>query len=69
MKRLRGIILVLIVTISLIWIGEPLSPDTNLSWRNVVALFSIPWLSLLVGYRIGWINGHHVGWTGNKETK
>ena len=62
MKRMVGHLLFFAGMVAFIWIGEPLSLGVGLTWRNVVAMCSIPWLCGYAGYHMGWINGHYAGW-------
>ena len=46
-------------TIVIIMVGEPF---TDVSWRQMVAIASFPWIAGYAGYHIGWMNGHFAGW-------
>ena len=62
MKRMVGHLLFAAVLGACVWIGEPLALGVGLTWRNVAAMCSIPWLCGYAGYHMGWINGHYAGW-------
>jgi len=62
LPRIVGPLCLFAVMAALLWASEPLSDDSNLTWRNLAAMLTIPIISTYAGYQIGWLNGYHAGW-------
>jgi hypothetical protein len=62
LRRMVGHLAFLAGMAACLTIGEPLALGVGLTWRNVVAMCSIPWLCGYGGYQIGWLNGQVSGW-------
>jgi hypothetical protein len=41
--------------------GEPLNPFNNITWREILSMCAIPWLTGYTCYHIGWMNGYGEG--------